>query len=54
VYAGPVAQDLTKIPGAVVKDGNGKLEIDTGHLATENSAAISEILNRLQKLEEKQ
>ena len=54
VYAGPVAQDLTKIPGAVVKDENGKLEVDTGHLATENSAAISEILNRLQKLEEKQ
>lgn len=53
VYAGPVAQDLTKIPGAVVKDGNGKLEVDTGHLATENSAAISEILQRLNKLEEK-
>ena len=54
VYAGPVAQDLTKIPGAVVKDDNGKLNVDTGHLSTENAAAISEILNRLQKLEEKQ
>lgn len=53
VYAGPVAQDLTKIPGAVVQDGNGKLEIDTGHLAAENSSAISEILQRLNKLEEK-
>ena len=54
VYAGPVAQDLTKIPGAVVKDDNGKLEVDTGHLATENSAAISELLKRVQNLEEKQ
>lgn len=53
VYAGPVAQDLTKIPGAVVKDDNGKLEVDTGHLTTENTAAISEILERLKKLEEK-
>lgn len=51
IYAGSTAQDLQKIPGAVVKDDNGKLNVDTGHLSTENAAAISEILQRLRKLE---
>lgn len=53
IYAGSTAQDLQKIPGAVVKDNNGVLNVDTQHLSTENAAAISEILQRLRKLEKK-
>jgi len=51
-YAGSMAQDLEKIPGAVMKDGStGMLEVDTGHLSTENAAAISELFKRVAELE---
>jgi hypothetical protein len=51
-HIGPMAQDIEKVvPSAVKEDENGIKSVDTGRLALHNAGLLSDIIKRIERLE---